>query len=146
MSIGTSLRGKSYENNFKNGFRHKNSAIMENGDFHSSTDSTIYDHTRSDGSNKMRKIPVGDIDAAFINTQVVKVVDLLPVESFLHDRAFQIEANSLIFFELTTTEGANLFLSYPDMVCSIKTKHQNVFRNGLRIPPSNSYGEEDSFP
>ena len=109
MSIGTSLRGKSYENNFKNGFLHKNSAIMENGDFHSSTDSTIYDHTRSDGSNKMRKIPVGDIDAAFINTQVVKVVDLLPVESFLHDRAFQIEANSLIFFELATTEGANLF-------------------------------------
>ena len=87
MSIGTSLRGKSYKHNFKNGFRHKNSAIMENGDFHSSTDSTIYDHIRSDGSNKMRKIPVGDIDAAFINTQVVKVVDLLPVESCLHDRA-----------------------------------------------------------
>ena len=106
MSRATSIRGKSYENSFKIGFKHQNSAVMLNGVFDPITGSTVYCTKSSD--NKKRKIPAGDIDAAFVNTTVVKVVDLLPVESCLHDRAFQIAANSLNFFESTTTEGANL--------------------------------------
>ncbi len=108
MSVATSIRGKSFESSFKIGFLHKNKSVMDGGQFHSITDTSVYRRSPDPLTQKMRKIAAGDIDAAFINTEAVKIVDLLPMGSCLRDREYEIAANSLIFFELTTTEGVNL--------------------------------------
>ena len=134
MSVATSIRGKSFESSFKIGFLHKNKSVMDGGQFHSITGTTVY-RSPDPRTQKMQKIAAGDIDAAFINSEAVKIVDLLPMGSCLRDREYEIAANSLIFFELTTTEGVNLSSSANNYIEKKIIFHKELEKGSFDLKP-----------
>ena len=108
---------------------------MDGGQFHSITGTTVYRRSPDPRTQKMQKIAAGDIDAAFINSEAIKIVDLLPMGSCLRDREYEIAANSLIFFELTTTEGVNLSSSANNYIEKKIIFHKELEKGSFDLKP-----------
>lgn len=102
MSKATSIRGKRYEENFRNGFIRKNAERMVGGKF---VDIREIFGKRNDGT---RNNTIGDIDAYFVSETDCKLADLLPDTKRLGDPNFDIMAGDNVFFELTTQSGDDL--------------------------------------